>query len=99
MDLTYAITALGTSFGDVGGKIIIVGILAFSAVAGTGLVYAGLRFILSRFGIGNANLNLTNSAEIHHYTKNKKNKKSMRERFWDNIDERMEQSYMKYDVD
>jgi len=33
-----------------------VGLLALAAVAGTGLVFAGARFITSRFGIGRAKL-------------------------------------------
>jgi len=54
--LSAAVTALGTSFGDVGTTLITVGLAAMAAVAGTGLVYAGLRFILRKFGIGKAKL-------------------------------------------
>jgi len=57
MDLSASVTALGTSFGDVGTTLITVGIAAMTAVAGTGLVFAGLRFILARFGIGQTALN------------------------------------------
>jgi len=56
MDLTYAVTALGTSFGDVGTKLIQVGLAAMSALMATGLVYSGLRFILKSFGVDKASL-------------------------------------------
>jgi len=50
------VTALGTAFQDVATTLITVGIAAMSAVAGAGLVYAGLRFVLRRFGISKAKL-------------------------------------------
>jgi len=52
MDLGYAVTALGTAFADVASKVTQVIGVGYVAVAGTGLVFAALTFIINKYGIG-----------------------------------------------
>jgi len=54
--LSAAITALGTSFADVATAVTTVVLAVATAIIGVGLLTAGLRAIMRRFGVGKAKI-------------------------------------------